>query len=256
MTAEFRNCEAMLCAFRNFITDRSSQSAGAGIRASIFISCNAATVRTQEVPLMHAPCYSIARPTSRKPYNARSDCAVLGLLAVVRVGNFICGRATYQDPCSLRRAHRVTWRSSNSSGTRIRTYCDVIAGSRSNGAKDSQRVNSLGTEIANGAVIASQHRNPRTFPIESLAHDSGRTSVRGKYGYPKGYPNTNSYRRNPPLQLSIQCSPQRTRKQPSSEPHWATRQQQAIAEAPSRWSACHIPSVIVVFVVLVLRSSL
>jgi hypothetical protein len=29
MTAEFRNCEAMLCAFRNFITDRTSQSVGA-----------------------------------------------------------------------------------------------------------------------------------------------------------------------------------------------------------------------------------
>jgi hypothetical protein len=37
-----------------------SQSAGAGIRASIFNSCNAATVRTQEVLLVHAPCYSIA----------------------------------------------------------------------------------------------------------------------------------------------------------------------------------------------------
>jgi hypothetical protein len=61
MTAEFRNCETMLCAFRNFITDRTSQLAGAGIRASIFNSCNAATVRMQEVPLVHAQCYSIAR---------------------------------------------------------------------------------------------------------------------------------------------------------------------------------------------------
>jgi hypothetical protein len=60
MTAEFRNCEAMLCVFRNFITDRTSQSAGAGIRASISNSCNAATVRTQEVPLVHAPCYILA----------------------------------------------------------------------------------------------------------------------------------------------------------------------------------------------------
>jgi hypothetical protein len=32
----------------------------------------------------------------------------------------------------------------------------------------------------------------RTFPIESLAHDSGRTLVRAEYGYPKGSPNTNS----------------------------------------------------------------
>jgi hypothetical protein len=37
-----------------------------------------------------------------------------------------------------------------------------------------------------------QHRNSRTFPIESLAHDSGRTLVRAEYGYPKGSPNANS----------------------------------------------------------------
>jgi hypothetical protein len=36
------------------------------------------------------------------------------------------------------------------------------------------------------------HRNSRTFPIESLAHDSGRTLVCAEYGYPKGSPNTNS----------------------------------------------------------------
>jgi hypothetical protein len=35
-------------------------------------------------------------------------------------------------------------------------------------------------------------RNSRTFPIEILAHDSGRTLVRAEYGYPKGSPNTNS----------------------------------------------------------------
>jgi hypothetical protein len=63
------------------------------------------------------------------------------------------------------------------------------------------------------------HRNSITFPIESLAHDSGRTLVCAEYGYPKGSPNTNSYRRNPPLQLSIQCSPQRTSKWPNSKPH-------------------------------------
>jgi hypothetical protein len=50
----------MLCAFRNFITDHTSLSVGAGIRASIFNSCNAATVRTQDIPLVHAPYYSIA----------------------------------------------------------------------------------------------------------------------------------------------------------------------------------------------------
>jgi hypothetical protein len=37
-----------------------------------------------------------------------------------------------------------------------------------------------------------QHRNSRTFPIESLAHDSGRTLVCAEYGYPKWSPNTNS----------------------------------------------------------------
>jgi hypothetical protein len=37
-----------------------------------------------------------------------------------------------------------------------------------------------------------QHRNSRMFPIESLAHDSGRTLVCAKYGYPKRSPNTSS----------------------------------------------------------------
>jgi hypothetical protein len=37
-----------------------------------------------------------------------------------------------------------------------------------------------------------QRRICRTFPIESLAHDSGRTLVCAEYGYPKGSPNTNS----------------------------------------------------------------
>jgi hypothetical protein len=31
-----------------------------------------------------------------------------------------------------------------------------------------------------------------TLPIESSAHDSGRTLVRAEYGYLKGSPNTNS----------------------------------------------------------------
>jgi hypothetical protein len=74
MTAEFRNREAMLCAFRNFITDRTSQSAGAGIRASVFNSCNAATVRTQEVPLVHAPCYSIALSRMRSRFAQYNVC--------------------------------------------------------------------------------------------------------------------------------------------------------------------------------------
>jgi hypothetical protein len=40
---------------------------------------------------------------------------------------------------------------------------------------------------------------------------------------------------------------------PSTEPHGATRQQQAIAKTPTKWSAYQIPSVIVVFVVLVFK---
>jgi hypothetical protein len=37
-----------------------------------------------------------------------------------------------------------------------------------------------------------QHRNSGMFPVEDLAHDSGRTLVRAEYGYQKGSPNTNS----------------------------------------------------------------
>jgi hypothetical protein len=33
---------------------------------------------------------------------------------------------------------------------------------------------------------------PRTFPVESFAHDVGRSLVNAEYGYPKGYPNTTS----------------------------------------------------------------
>jgi hypothetical protein len=62
---------------------------------------------------------------------------------------------------------------------------------------------------------------------------------------PKGSPNTNSYKRNPPLQLSIQCSPQRTPKRPSSESHRASRQQ-ATGKTRARCSAHQLPSVIAV----------
>jgi hypothetical protein len=48
-------------------------------------------------------------------------------------------------------------------------------------------------------------------------------------------------------------SPQRTPNWPSSEPHGAIRQQ-AIAETPAKWSAYQIPSVTIVFVVLVCKS--
>jgi hypothetical protein len=76
--------------------------------------------------------------------------------------------------------------------------------------------------------------------MESFAHDNGRALVRPEYGYPQ-------------LQLPIQGSPQCTPKRPSREPHGATTQQ-AIAEAPATWSACQIPTAIVVFVVLVCKS--
>jgi hypothetical protein len=38
----------------------------------------------------------------------------------------------------------------------------------------------------------AQGGTARTFPIKSFAHDSERTLVCAKYGYPKGSPNTNS----------------------------------------------------------------
>ena len=43
---------AMLCALKNFIIDRTTQSAGDRIRASIFNRCNEATVKSREVPLV------------------------------------------------------------------------------------------------------------------------------------------------------------------------------------------------------------
>jgi hypothetical protein len=46
------------------------------------------------------------------------------------------------------------------------------------------------TTLAYGFHI--QHINFGTFPVEELAHDNGCTLVRAEYGYPNGYPNTNS----------------------------------------------------------------
>jgi hypothetical protein len=42
-------------------------------------------------------------------------------------------------------------------------------------------------------------------------------------------------------------------KWPNSKPHWATRQQ-AIVKTPAKWSTYQIPSVIVVFVILVFKA--
>jgi hypothetical protein len=61
-------------AFKNFITDRTSKSAGAGIGASIFNSCNDATVRKQEVPLVHALCYIIALSRMRSHFAQYKVC--------------------------------------------------------------------------------------------------------------------------------------------------------------------------------------
>ena len=87
--AEFRS-PAMLYAFKNFIIDRTSQSAGARIRASIFNRCDDATVRNQEVPLVHAACHIIYFTT----YN-QSLHAINGSTAVGRVGNTLCRRPSY-----------------------------------------------------------------------------------------------------------------------------------------------------------------
>ena len=46
----------MISAFKKNISDRTSQSAGAGIRASIFNRCNDASMTTREIPLVHASC--------------------------------------------------------------------------------------------------------------------------------------------------------------------------------------------------------
>ena len=55
-----------LC-IQKFIKARTSRSAGVGIRSSIFNLWNDATVRTQEVPLVHAACdvITLSRTRSR-----------------------------------------------------------------------------------------------------------------------------------------------------------------------------------------------
>jgi hypothetical protein len=89
---------------------------------------------------------------------------------------------------------------------RVKTECRVIKGSS--------------TAEVNWEYMISM----RTLLTESFTHDYGRTLRRSEYDDPKESPNTNSYRINPYLQLSMQCSPQHTPKRPSSEPHGATRQ--------------------------------
>jgi hypothetical protein len=48
------------------------------------------------------------------------------------------------------------------------------------------------TNFHHHVYLHFQHRNSRTFTIEILVHDSGRTLACAKYSYPKGSPNTNS----------------------------------------------------------------
>jgi hypothetical protein len=50
----------------------------------------------------------------------------------------------------------------------------------------------------------------------------------------------------------MQCSPLRAPKRPNSEPHGAIRQQAIAKKTSAKWSEYQIPSVIVVFVILVL----
>ena len=81
----------MLWAFKNFIANRTSQSAGVGIRASNFNRCNDAIVRTREISLLHASCnfhYSITYKQSLHAMN--------GLIAVGGVGNLLCRHPSYQ----------------------------------------------------------------------------------------------------------------------------------------------------------------
>jgi hypothetical protein len=67
------------------------------------------------------------------------------------------------------------------------------------------------------AFARFQHRNLRTSPMVSFAHDSGSTSVCAECGYPKGSPNTNSYRRNPPVPVTIATRQRLTRTKPTEK---------------------------------------
>ena len=60
-------------------TDSTSQSSGAGIRDSIINRSNDATVRTQEVPLVHASCDVITLTYTQSLH------VINGLIAVGRV---------------------------------------------------------------------------------------------------------------------------------------------------------------------------
>ena len=69
-------------ALKNFITDCTSQSVRAGIRASIFNCSNEATMKTE-----HASSLLIKYTQSLHAMN--------GLIAVGQVGKLLCGRPSY-----------------------------------------------------------------------------------------------------------------------------------------------------------------
>ena len=75
---------------QNFITDHTSQSAGTGIRASIFNRYKEATVKTRGRPTCACIMWRHYSVTC-----TRSLHAINGLLAVGWVGNLFCGFPSY-----------------------------------------------------------------------------------------------------------------------------------------------------------------
>jgi hypothetical protein len=86
-----------------------------------------------------------------------------------------------------------------------------------------------------------QHKNSRTFPIESFAYYCGRTLVRAKYDYLKDLQTSTDKdeirRYSSQYSASLSAHPK-----DNSQPSGATRQL-AIAKTPAKWSAYQIPSV-------------
>jgi hypothetical protein len=67
-----------------------------------------------------------------------------------------------------------------------------------------------------GYNLKFKHQNFRAFSIQSLAANSEWPLVRSKFRHPQGPSNTNSKRRNQPIQLPLWCSHQCT-------PQWTHR---------------------------------
>jgi hypothetical protein len=96
-----------------------------------------------------------------------------------------------------------------------------------------------------------QHRNPRTLPVNSTAHDSEQTLVRAEYRYPKESPHTTV--KEEIRRYSSQYSARLSAHPNGLVVNLIDLRQQAIAETPAKWSAYQIPSVIVVSVILVCK---